>query len=190
MYFPLAQVSMSFMNIVVRTVSADPLTLAEATRRTLRAIDPAVPIAGMRALSTVVAESSARQRLVLQLLAAFAAIGLLLAAIGVYGVVAFGVTQRRHEIGVRTALGARREAIISLVLRQGLRHALIGLAVGVPAAFALTRTMRSVVYQVSTADPLTYVAVVVVLLSAAVIASWLPARRAAALNPVTVLKGD
>ncbi|MEW5918008.1 MAG: FtsX-like permease family protein, partial [Gemmatimonadota bacterium] len=189
MYFPLGQVAMSFLNIVVRT-TVDPLSIAEAARQKVRGLDPAVPIAGMRALTAVVSESSARQRLVLRLLAAFATIGLLLAAIGVYAVVAFGVTQRRHEIGVRSALGARRQQIVALILRQGLGHTLAGLAVGIPAAFALTRTMRGVVYGVSTADPLTYVIVAVVLLVAAVLASWIPARRAAALNPVAVLKGD
>jgi ABC-type antimicrobial peptide transport system permease subunit len=122
------------------------------------------------------------------LLAAFAGVGLLLAVIGVYGVVAFGVTQRRHEIGIRTALGARRQSIIGMVLRHGLKHALIGLAVGVPAAIALARTMRGVVYDLSTSDPLTYVAVVLILLMAVGLASWIPARRAASVDPVSVLK--
>ncbi|HEY7568157.1 MAG TPA: FtsX-like permease family protein, partial [Gemmatimonadaceae bacterium] len=187
MYFPLAQVGMSFLNIVMRT-TLDPLALAEPTRRAVRALDASVPIADMRALSTVVQESTARQRLVLRLLAAFAGVGLLLAVIGVYGVVAFGVTQRRHEIGIRTALGARRQSIIGMVLRHGLKHALIGLAVGVPAAIALARTMRGVVYDLSTSDPLTYVAVVLILLMAVGLASWIPARRAASVDPVSVLK--
>jgi predicted permease len=187
MYFPMAQLTISFLNIVMRTTQ-EPLTLAQAARRAVRALDAAVPIADMRALESIVHESTARQRLVLRLLAAFAGIGLLLATIGVYGVVAFGVTQRRHEIGIRTALGARRQSIIAMVLRQGLGHALIGLAVGVPAAIALARTMRGVVYDLSTSDPLTYVAVVLILLMAVGLASWIPARRAASVDPVSVLK--
>jgi putative ABC transport system permease protein len=189
MYFPMAQLTISFMNIVMRTTQ-EPLTLAQATRRAVRTLDASVPIADMRALSTVVQESTARQRLVLRLLAAFAGVGLLLAVIGVYGVVAFGVTQRRHEIGIRTALGARRQSIIGMVLRHGLKHALIGLAVGVPAAIALARTMRGVVYDLSTSDPMTYVAVVLILLVAVGIASWIPARRAAAVDPASVLKNN
>jgi ABC-type antimicrobial peptide transport system permease subunit len=156
----------------------------------VRALDATVPIADMRALASVVSQSTARQTLVLRMLAAFAVVGLLLAAIGVYGVVAFGVTQRRHEIGIRTALGAERLSIVAMIVRNGLRHTLIGLAVGVPAALALSRTMRGVVYDVSTFDPTTYVAVAVILIAATVLASWIPARRAAQVNPVTVLKGD
>jgi putative ABC transport system permease protein len=189
MYFPLAQVGMGFLNVVVRT-TLDPAAVAEPARRLVQAIDPTVALSDMRALGSVVRQSTARQRLVLQLLATFAGVGLLLAAIGVYGVVAFGVTQRRHEIGIRTALGARRQSIVAMVLQNGLRHTAIGLGVGIPAAFALTRTMKTVVYDLSTFDPLTYVAVTAILLAAAVLASWIPARRAAALDPVKVLKGD
>ncbi len=189
MYFPLAQFDMSFLTVVART-SLDPTGLAEPVRRVVRALDPTVPIANVGALASVVSQSTARQRLVLRLLAAFAAVGLLLAAIGVYGVVAFGVTQRRHEIGIRTALGARRQSIVGMVVRNGLRHTLIGLAIGLPAALVLTRTMRGVVYDLSTFDPTTYISVVVVLLGATAIASWIPARRAANVNPVAVLKGD
>jgi ABC-type antimicrobial peptide transport system permease subunit len=115
---------------------------------------------------------------------------LLLAAIGVYGVVAFGVAQRRHEIGIRTALGAGRPAIMRMVLRQGLAHAGVGFAIGLPAALTLTRTMRGVVYDLNTVDPPTYAAVVLVLLLTAALASWIPARRAATLDPVRVVKGE
>ena len=189
LYLPLSQVGMSFLNVVMRT-TLEPLSLAGPARRAVRALDATVPISDMRALGSVVQQSSARQRLVLRLLATFAIVGLLLAAIGVYGVVAFGVAQRRHEIGIRVALGARRRTIIGMVLSHGLRYTAIGLAVGLPATYALAKTMRGVVYGVSTSDPTTYAAVIVVLLSATALASWIPARRAAAQDPVSALKGD
>jgi predicted permease len=187
MYFPITQVGMSFLTIVART-SIEPLALADPARRAVRAIDATVPISELRALQSVVWESTVRQRLVLRLLVVFAGVGLVLGAVGIYGVVAFGVTQRTHEIGVRIALGARRRTIVGMVISDGLRHAVAGLGVGALAAFWLTRAMRGVVYDVSTTDPLTYVAVAAIVLAVSIAASWIPARRAARVDPLTAMR--
>jgi putative ABC transport system permease protein len=189
MYLPLGQVSMPFLNIVVRA-SGDPMSLAQAARRVVRQIDPTVPIADLRALDAVVRDSTSRQRLVLQLLVLFAALGLTLGAIGVYGVVAYTVTQRTREIGLRMALGARRESVVRLVLGHGLWYETIGLAVGIVAAVAATRAMRSIVFDVSPTDPATYSVVAVFVLLVAALAGWIPARRAARVDPMVAMRGE
>ena len=132
----------------------------------------------------------ARRRVVLQLLGAFALIGLVLGAIGVYGVVAYAVTQRTQEIGVRLALGAPRNSIVSMVVRDGLGYTAIGLGAGVIAALALNGTLRGLVYDVSTTDPLTYVAVAAAVLGASILASWIPAYRASRADPTIAMRRE
>jgi putative ABC transport system permease protein len=166
------------------------MSLAQASRRVVRQIDPTVPIADLRALDAVVRDSTSRQRLVLQLLVLFAALGLGLGAIGVYGVVAYTVTQRTREIGLRMALGARRESVVALILGHGLWYATIGLAIGIVAAVAATRAMRSIVFDVSTTDPATFGAVAVFVLLVAAFAGWIPARRAARVDPMVAMRGE
>jgi ABC-type antimicrobial peptide transport system permease subunit len=134
--------------------------------------------------------STTRQRLVLRLLSVFALIGLVLGAVGVYGVVAFAVTQRHHEIGLRVALGARHNSIVAMVLRHGLRFAAAGVVVGTAGALALTRYMQGVLYQVTPSDPLTYAAVAAVIILVTLLASWIPAHRAARTNPLVAMRGD
>ena len=136
----------------------------------------------------VVSTALATPRLTGFLLGAFAAIALALAAVGIYGVLAYLVSQRTHEIGIRLAIGANRSQVLTMILRQGLVLAAVGIAVGLVAAFALTRLMASLLYQVRAADPLTFVAVPLMLVVVALIASYLPARRATRVSPVIALR--
>jgi ABC-type antimicrobial peptide transport system permease subunit len=188
-YFPLAQYNMSFQAIVVRT-SVDPTTLLEPVRRAVREIDATVPIVDLRTLETAVKNSMNRRFVVMQLLTVFAVIGLVLGAIGVYGVVAYAVTQRTQEIGVRLALGAPRRSIVAMVVRNGLGYTTAGLFVGLLGAVALARTLQGLVYDVSTTDPLTYAAVAAAVLGVSLFASWIPAWRASRADPVLAMRRD
>lgn len=188
-YFPLSQFNMPFLTIVVRT-TADPRALLGPVRRVVRELDATVPITDLGTLEGAVRGSLAQRRLVLQLLSAFAVIGLVLGAIGVYGVVAYAVSRRTQEIGVRVALGAPRRAIVAMVVRHGLSYVLAGLAAGLLASFALAGTLRGLLYEVSTADPATYVSVALAVLAVALLASWLPARRAARVDPAVAMRSE
>jgi putative ABC transport system permease protein len=141
-------------------------------------------------MAQIVGDGVAAERASAALIGAFAAIALLLAGVGLYGVLAYAVTQRRGEIGVRIALGAERSEVIGMVVRQGLALVAVGLLGGVIAAIGLSRWMTAVLYQTSSTDPLTFVLAAAVLLLAALLASWLPARRASTVDPVTALRGE
>jgi predicted permease len=188
-YRPLAQQSMGAMSIVLRT-SGDPLAVAAPARRVVHALDPDVPISDVRALQQLVTSSVARPRIVMTLLLAFAGVGLALGAIGIYGVVAYSVGQRTREIGVRVALGAHHGAIVRMVIAEGLRFSLAGVALGIVGALAATRVMRSLVFEVSTTDPTTYAVLASLLVCIAGLASWLPARRAAKVDPMVALRAE
>jgi ABC-type antimicrobial peptide transport system permease subunit len=156
----------------------------------VRALDPNLPIYRMRPMSALVDASLARHRFAMRLLLLFALLALVLAAIGTYGVMAFIVAQGTREMGIRLALGATPARIVSLVMRQGLTVAAIGVALGVGGAFLLTRVLRNLIVGVGTADPLTYAAVAVLLGLVAVAASAVPARRAARIDPATSLRSE
>ena len=188
-YFPLAQFNMSFQVIVARTTT-DPRTLLAPVRQAVRNLDATVPIIDLRTMENAVASSMARRQLVLQLLAAFAAIGLALGAIGIYGVVAYAVSQRTQEIGVRLALGASRGSIIAMVVRNGIGYTILGIAAGLAGAFLLAGTLRSLVYDVSTSDPVTYATVALAILAVSVLASWIPALRASRADPSLAMRRD
>jgi ABC-type antimicrobial peptide transport system permease subunit len=141
-------------------------------------------------LDDVLGGSVARPRLLAWLLGAFGTIGLTLGALGIFGVLAFAVSQRRREIGLRMALGASPRAVLRLIVMQGMLLASIGVVIGVVGAAVLTRSMESVLFGIEPADPLTFAEVVAVLLGTAALASWLPARRALAIDPVTALRSD
>jgi predicted permease len=175
--------------IVVRSAS-DPLALAGPVRGEVAAIDSSVPVANVRSMRDVVSASLATPRLTGFLLGTFAAIALLLSAVGLYGVLAYLVARRTHEIGIRLAIGADRGQVVRMVLRQGLTLAAIGLVVGVVVAAGLTRMMGSVLYEVTPGDPWTYGAVGAGLLAVAVAASALPAFRAARVSPVVALRSE
>jgi putative ABC transport system permease protein len=189
MYRPLAQTFMFPMAFVVRT-TADPAQLAGAVRQAAFAVDPTIAVAELQPLTSLIAGTLGRPRLLTMLLSVFAAAGLTLGLIGVYGVVAYRVRQQEREFGIRLALGAGADQIARGVLKQGLIYAAAGLAVGIPAAFALTRLMESVVFGVTTRDPVTFAALPLLIAATVLLACALPARRAGRVDPVTTMRGD
>ena len=172
--------------LVARTAS-DPMSMAGAIRGEVRQMDANLPVASVRSMDDVVASALVTPRLTGVLLGAFAGAALALVAVGLYGVVAYVVSQRTQEIGIRLAVGANRSQVVGMVLRQGLLLAAVGIVVGLIGAFALTRLMQNLLYEVRPTDPLTFAAVAVGLLVVALIASFLPARRATRVSPVSAL---
>lgn len=187
MYRPLAQTFMFPMAFVVRTIG-DEAQLAAAVRRVAFDVDPAIPVAEMQPLTVLIAETLGRPRLLSMLLSVFAAVGLALAVIGVYGVVAYRVRQRQREFGIRLALGSAPARIARGVLRDGAGYAAAGLAVGLPAAFGLARLMQSVVFGITTHDPLTFTALPAAVVLATMAGCALPARRAARVDPLKTMR--
>ena len=188
-YRPFAQFPDGNLNVVIRT-TGDPMAVAGAARTQVRTLDPNLPVASVRSMESVVAEATARSRLSSYLLAGFAGVALLLAAIGLYGVISYGVAQRRGEIGVRVALGADRGSIVGLIVRQGMVLTAVGLAVGLGGALALSQLLRSLLFGVGAVDPVTFLAVPLVLAAAALLASYLPANRAAGTDPAVALRAQ
>jgi putative ABC transport system permease protein len=188
-YWPEAQRPHGDMHLVIRTAGR-PADWAGAVRGAVRSVDPSVPVADIQTLTDVVALSNSRTRFSLVLLGAFAAIALILAAVGLFGVMAYGVAQRTQEIGVRMALGARPGAILSMVLANGMSLVLIGLAVGAVAAAGLTRFLATQLYGVKPTDGLTFAIVALTLSATALAAILLPARRASTIEPVTALRHE
>jgi predicted lysophospholipase L1 biosynthesis ABC-type transport system permease subunit len=178
---------LSWQTLVVRT-AGDPMAMARAVERTVWSLDRQLPVQELSTLDEIYAESMARRRLNTMLLGAFALLALVLGAVGVYGVIGYTVAQRKREIGIRMALGARRTEVIASVVAGGARLALIGSALGLAGAWATTRLMRGMVFGVSAADPLTFAFVPVVMLVVVLVAAWLPARRAASVEPLIVLR--
>jgi putative ABC transport system permease protein len=174
---------------VVMQTSGDPAPVMASARSIVRALRPDVPPV-VRTMETVVSTSVADRRFVLVLVAVFGGAALVLATLGVYSVISYLVTQRRQEIGVRIALGAQRGDVLSLVLRQGALLAVIGIVVGAVGALFLTRLLKGLVFGVSTTDPLAFGGVIVLLTLVALVASWLPARRATRVDPMNVLRGS
>ena len=177
------------MNVVLRTTLA-PEALATTIERTVHEVDRAVPVVRLRDMNEVFAESIRRPRLLAQLLSAFAALGLLLAAVGTYGVLSYMVAERRREIGIRMALGADRAAVLAQVMKHGLVLTAIGIIAGLAGAFSLNRVIESLLFGVRPTDPMTTGGVVVTILVVAAIACWLPAWRASRLNPQVALRDE
>jgi putative ABC transport system permease protein len=188
-YLPLAQASQSSVSLVVR-ISGDPLQTVAAVERAVRAIEKNAPIFAIRSMDQLLGNSFAQRRLTLTLLASFAALALLLAAVGVYGVISYSVRQRTHELGIRMALGAQRRDVLNLVLAQGLRLTLLGVGIGLLAAFALTRWMETLLFSVRPVDPLTFTVIAALLTIVSLVACWIPARRAAKVDPLVALRHD
>jgi putative ABC transport system permease protein len=188
-YYPHLQGAQNRMSIVARTVG-DPAALAGAVRREVRALDPTVPVYQVRTMEEQVARSPAvfARRLPLRLVGAFAATALALAVVGIYGLVTYTVAQRTQELGIRIALGAQRRNILTLVVREGALLAAVGVSIGLVVALWATRMLGSLLYGVGAADPLTYVAVAVLLGGVALVASYVPARRAARIDPMVALR--
>ena len=175
------------MALVLKT-GLDPQTLVSQVRAAVQAIDPEQPIADVRTMDQWVARSLETRRTPMVLLALFGAVALVLSAIGIYGVLAFGVAQRVREFGIRQALGADRARILSLVLTQGLRTAALGVAIGLAAAFALTRYLQTLLFGIGTHDTIVFIVVPIVLLIVAAFACYIPARRATAVDPMVALR--
>ena len=188
-YLSSRQYAFGVMNFVVRT-SGDPARLAPAAVRVVREIDPLLPVSAVRPLEDVFAESIARPRLTAVAMSVFAGAALLLAALGVYGIVAYSVSQRSREFGIRVALGAKPSQIVAMVVGQNLRIVAMGLGAGVLAAIPATRLMRGLLYQVGPNDPTTFIAIGVMLAVVAIVASYLPARRGTRVDPVVTLKSE
>jgi putative ABC transport system permease protein len=176
------------MSFVVRTEGASAGAIASSIRSTVSDLDPSVPIFQLQTMSDVVADSLVRPRFLSLLLGAFSAIALSLAAIGIYGVMAYSVTQRTQEIGVRVALGATTRNVLAMVVSEGLKMTVVGLAVGLTGAFALTRLMASLLFEVSATDPLTFAMVGFGLTAVGLLACFVPARRAAKVDPMVALR--
>ena len=177
------------MNIVVRTVH-DPSSLAAALRAQVQALDKDQPISEISTMESQLAESIAQRRFNMMLLAVFAALALVLAAIGIYGVVTYTVAQRSHEMGIRMALGADRADILKLVLGHSMVTTLAGVGVGLLAALGLTRLISSLLYDVTPTDPLVFAGITSLLILVALVATYLPARRAMRVNPIVALRHE
>jgi putative ABC transport system permease protein len=173
--------------ILVRT-TGDPAALADAIRRETKTVIPNLPPPLIRTMDNLVSETVAQPRLQTGLLSLFAGLALMLAVVGLYGVLAYAVTQRQREIGIRMAVGAQKRHVLSLVIGQGMKLALAGLVIGLVAALALTRVIRSLLYEVKPNDPGTFALVALVLVAIAFVACWLPARHAAQVDPMEALR--
>jgi predicted permease len=189
LYLSQSQNGSRAMYVAVRS-AADPGALAAAVRREIRGLDPDLPVYHLRTMDAIVGESLAHRRFLTVLLSAFAVLALALAAIGIYGVMAYLVAQGMREIGIRMALGATAPGIVRLVMTRALSIAGAGVAGGLVGAFALTRFLRSLLFGVAAADGITLTAVVLVLAAIAVLASLIPARRAARVDPMTSLRAE
>ena len=175
--------------LVVRT-SGDPLALGPAVRRAVWDIDPDQPVARVRALSEVLDAELASRDTQFTLIGTFALLALVLAGVGLYGTLSYTVSQSTNEIGLRMALGAQESTVVGSVVRSALVAALLGIGIGLVTAYALTRTIASFLYEVSPTDPATAAAVAVVLLVVAALAAFVPARRAASVDPAVTLRSE
>jgi predicted permease len=177
----------SYRTLVVRT-DGDPLNLVPAVRGEVQAIDRDQPISSIRTMEEMVARSVSQRRFNMLLLVVFAGVALLMAAVGIYGVMSYSVEQRTHEIGLRMALGAQTSDVLRLLLGQGMKLVVIGVAIGLAAAIAMTRLISSLLFDVRATDPVTYVAIALLLAAVALLACYIPARRAAKVDPVVALR--
>jgi len=188
-YMPYLQNPSSQMNLLVRSTS-DPLRLVPAVRRQVLAVDKDQAIYNIKTMENVFSESIAAPQVVTSLLATFAAVALILAALGVYSVISYWVVQRSHEVGVRIALGAQHKHVLRLILGQGLKLVLVGVGLGVTAAFAVTRVISNLLFGVTATDPPIFVAVPLLLIAVAMLASYFPARRALKVDPIIALRNE
>jgi predicted permease len=188
-YLPHAQSPSRGMMIVMRTVG-DPLALTGVVRSAVWEMDPDIPLSDVRAMEVRIDESVAKPRFMVQVLTAFGAVALMLAAIGIYGVMSFAVVQQTRDIGIRIAFGAEPRTVLAMVLRRGLSLAVIGVALGLAVATGATRAMSTLLFGVGATDPLTFVSFPIVLVAVAALATYLPARRATRVDPITALRTE
>jgi putative ABC transport system permease protein len=191
MYLPYQQVNYNFFStpsVLALRATGDPMNLAAGVRREILAVDPELPASNIGTMEGLLNDQVAQRRLGMTLLTAFAALALLLAIIGIYGVLSYFVEQHTPEIGVRLALGAQSGDVLRLVLRKGISLALIGVAIGLISSAALTRLMKSLLFGVSPTDPMTFTLIALLLTAVALLACWIPARRAAKVDPMVALR--
>jgi putative ABC transport system permease protein len=189
MYLPYWQLPEPGVNVVLKT-AGDPALLAAPLRQAVRAIDPDMPVSGLAPMGSLVADSISQPRFFALLVAIFAGLAMTLAAVGIYGVMSYAVAQRTSEIGVRMALGAARRDIFQLVVGDGLRLAAIGVAIGLAGAFLIARSLTTLLFDIRPGDPLTFVSTAVLLLGVAALASFIPALRAARVDPMVALRRE
>jgi putative ABC transport system permease protein len=187
-YLPYFAEPLLTQTLAIRTSLADPLSLVPAVRRAISDLDPHVPAYQVQTFEQVVSRSLWRQRVQGQVLGVFAALALLLAAIGLYGVIAYAVAQRTRELGVRIALGATRRNVLALVMGQSARLAIAGVGIGLAGALVLSRVVASLLYGVRPIDPVTFVVAPSMLAVVALLASWLPAWRATQVDPLVAMR--
>ncbi|HEY6216219.1 MAG TPA: FtsX-like permease family protein, partial [Pyrinomonadaceae bacterium] len=185
MYFPTRNTGRT--NLVIRT-QVDPLSIVGAVRNEVKALDPDQPIAAVKKMSDWVDSSVAEPRYRTTLLGMFAALAMILAATGIYGVMSYSVAQRTHEIGVHMALGARQRDVLKLMVQQGMLLTIVGVVLGLLGAFALTRVMASLLFEVTAKDPFTFAVVAALLVAVAFVACFIPARRATKVDPLVALR--
>ncbi len=188
-YLPQAQAPDFVLTTVVRT-AGDPLAIVGAVRNEVRALDSELPVYSVKTLDQYFAESVAQPRFNTLLLALFAGVAMILTAVGLYGVIAYSVEQRTREIGVRMALGAQTGDVLRLIVGQGMKLAMLGVAIGLVTALALTRLMKGLLFGVSASDPLTFAVITLLLMLVALLACWIPARRATKVDPMIALRCD
>jgi putative ABC transport system permease protein len=186
-YEPYAHMTFSGITFIVRA-AAEPSGLFQSIRSRLRAVDKDQPLTSMKLLDEIVSDSTGQRRFSVVLLTAFAGVALVLATVGLYGVMAYLVTQRTHEIGLRMALGAPRANVFRLIVGQGLLLTVLGLVIGLAGALALTRLMSAMLYETSATDPLTFASIPIALAAVSLFASYLPARRAMKVDPIVALR--
>ena len=190
MYFTFRQVKSLVANALVVRTNVDPLSLANSARSAIWSVDKDQPVANIDSMEHIVAGAVARQRFSMLLLGIFAGLALILAAVGIYGLMSYTVAQQTREIGIRIALGAKRSDVLVMTIKQALKLVGIGLVCGLVVAFALTRVMASLLFGISATDPLTFVSIALVLLAVAVLASYLPALRATRIDPMLALRAQ
>jgi predicted permease len=189
LYLPLSQTPTSLMCFAIRT-KGDMESLTAAVRNEVYAMDKDQPMTHVMSMEKLASESLAPRRVSMLLTVCFAAVALILAALGIYGVISYSVSQRTQEIGVRMALGARGRDVLKMVIGQGMKMAFVGVAVGLVGAFALTRLIQSLLFGVSATDPLTFAMISLLLTAVALLACWVPARRAARVDPIVTLRSE
>jgi ABC-type antimicrobial peptide transport system permease subunit len=177
------------INVLVRT-EAEPLSLVSAVRAQIAVLNKDQAVFNVRTMEQAVTQSIAPRRFSMLLLTVFALVALALASLGIYGLLSYAVAQRTREIGVRMALGAQSGDVVKLVMGQGMKHALIGVAIGLVASLALTRTMKTLLFGVSATDPITFAAIALLLTVVALLACWIPARRATKVDPLIALRSE
>jgi putative ABC transport system permease protein len=187
MYLPITQFGSGSVDLVVRTKGTIE-SLAPNVRAALARVDPNLPSGEYKTLGSIVDQAVSPKRFLTALLGGFSVLALILAALGIYGVISYSVTQRTHEIGIRLALGAPAAAVLKQVIGQGMAPVLLGLAIGVAAALALTRLISSLLFGVGAADPVTFISIALLLLIVSLFACWVPARRAAKVDPMIALR--